>query len=77
MGAILKGRWLQVQGRMKRAWAELTDDNALAAEGTADVAAGTVQESYGVAKKGVVKKVSRGIDALASRARKAVRALAG
>jgi uncharacterized protein YjbJ (UPF0337 family) len=75
MDAVSKGRWLQFRGKMKQAWADLTGDDVLAAEGTADVATGAIHETIGVAKKGVLRRVTRGIDKLAARARRAARSL--
>jgi uncharacterized protein YjbJ (UPF0337 family) len=37
---ILEGRWMQLRGRAKRAWAWFLEDEHLVAEGNADVAAG-------------------------------------
>lgn len=38
------GQWLQVKGRAKQAWGELTDDPALKARGAADQAKGKRKE---------------------------------
>lgn len=72
---IRGGRWLQLRGRIKMAWAWLTRDEALSAEGNADVVAGTLQESYGAAKKQTVREVTRGIEAIADVAKRTARAL--
>lgn len=75
MTDILKGRWQQLRGRIKRLWGNLTGDEVLRAEGNVDVASGTLQESYGVAKREASRKLTRGIDAVAARVRKAARAI--
>ncbi|MEI7893457.1 MAG: hypothetical protein WCI05_10210 [Myxococcales bacterium] len=72
---ILAGRWLQLRGRAKRAWAWLLADESLAAAGNADVATGALQESYGVAKRQAIQKVTRGIDAVAGAAKRTARSL--
>ncbi len=70
------GRWLQIRGRAKRAWGALVGDEELEARGNADLVAGAVEESIGVAKREAAREISRGADALASYAKKAARALA-
>ena len=72
---IWVGRWLQVRGRAKLALAGIKADKALGTEGDADVLAGTLQETYGLAKEHASREVTRGIDAVANVAKRAVRAL--
>jgi len=72
---VWMGRWLQIRGRLKMAWASIVGDEELSARGNADVVAGALQESYGVAKKQTVREVTRGIDAVADVAKRAARAL--
>jgi uncharacterized protein YjbJ (UPF0337 family) len=72
---IFYGWWLQLRGRAKRAWAWLTGDEEMAAEGNADVVTGALQESYGVAKKQAVREVTRGIDTLAAVAKRTARSI--
>jgi uncharacterized protein YjbJ (UPF0337 family) len=48
-------------------------NDAVTAEGNADVVAGALQESIGVARRGAVEEVTRGVDAVASFAKKAAR----
>jgi len=75
MTDILKGRWQQLRGRMKRLLGDVTGDEVLKAEGNVDVATGTLQEGYGVAKREASRKLTRGIDAVASRVRRAAKAI--
>jgi uncharacterized protein YjbJ (UPF0337 family) len=70
------GRWLQARGRVKRAWGALVGDETLEAEGNAEVVAGAIEESIGVAKREAAREIARGADALASYAKKAARAIA-
>ena len=49
----LKGRAEQVKGKVKKAVGDLTDDEQLHDEGTADEAAGDVQEGFGRARRKV------------------------
>lgn len=69
------GRWLQIRGRVKMWWARLMGDEALEAAGNGDVVAGTLQESYGRAKKQGIREVRRGIDAVAKKAKDTLRTI--
>lgn len=44
---ILKGKWNQFKGQVKRQWGELTDDDLNTIEGTRDEIMGLMQERYG------------------------------
>src|SRR3954470_17901496 len=56
---IREGRWLQLRGRIKRACGSLFGNEPMVAEGAADVLTGTLQESFGVAKKQAAREVER------------------
>ncbi len=47
---IMKGKWQQLKGKVKARWGKLTDDDMTTIEGNADLAAGRIQERYGIAK---------------------------
>jgi len=49
----IEGRAEQVKGKVKKAVGDLTDDERLHDEGTADEAAGDVQEGFGRARRKV------------------------
>jgi uncharacterized protein YjbJ (UPF0337 family) len=49
----LEGKAEQVKGKVKKAVGDLTDDERLHDEGTADEAAGDVQEGFGRARRKV------------------------
>jgi uncharacterized protein YjbJ (UPF0337 family) len=72
---IQTGRWRQLRGRAKRAWGELVGNDAITAEGNAEVVAGAVEESIGVAKREAAREIARSADTLASYAKKAARAI--
>lgn len=44
---ILKGKWMQVQGDLKKWWGKLTDDDIRRIEGSREKLAGLLQERYG------------------------------
>jgi uncharacterized protein YjbJ (UPF0337 family) len=75
MGHIVEGRWKQLRGRAKKAWGALVGDEDMEAEGHVDVATGELQESYGTAKRDATRKLTDGIDRVADRAKRFVRAL--
>ena len=54
---IIKGKWKQLNGRIKQQWGELTDDDLKAAEGSRDYLAGKIQERYGIAKDAAIDQV--------------------
>jgi uncharacterized protein YjbJ (UPF0337 family) len=73
---IHEGRWLQVRGRAKRAWGRLLGNERLTAEGNADVMAGALEESVGIAKRDAERRVRRSIDRLANAAKRFARRIA-
>ncbi len=48
---VIKGKWNQFKGRAKQQWGKLTDDDLQQIDGSLDVAAGKLQERYGIAKE--------------------------
>ena len=55
----VKGEWDQLVGRAKRAWAELTDDDVLKAEGSADKLYGLIQTRFGDTKELIKEKLDK------------------
>lgn len=45
------GNWKQIKGKVKEAWANLTDDDIEAVQGKRDQLAGKIEERYGIAKE--------------------------
>jgi uncharacterized protein YjbJ (UPF0337 family) len=48
---ILKGKWNQIKGDLKKSFGKLTDDDMLVIEGDATKAAGLLQERYGYTRE--------------------------
>ena len=48
---IIKGKWKQINGRIKERWGNLTDDDLDVAEGHSEYLAGKLQERYGWTKE--------------------------
>jgi len=55
---ILKGKWKQIQGDVKKLWGRLTDDDIQVIEGSRDKLAGILQERYGYTRQAVEEKIS-------------------
>jgi len=53
----VKGQWEQIKGKAKKAWAELTDDEILKAEGSADKLYGIIQSRFGDSKEKIKEKL--------------------
>ncbi|SFW75726.1 MULTISPECIES: CsbD family protein [Luteibacter] len=53
----LKGKWKQLEGKIKEQWGKLTDDDFKVAEGNSEYLAGKVQERYGVARDEAERQV--------------------
>jgi uncharacterized protein YjbJ (UPF0337 family) len=53
----MKGKWLQMKGKIQERWGKLTDDELDRVEGNRDQLVGLVQERYGVAKEEAEKQV--------------------
>jgi uncharacterized protein YjbJ (UPF0337 family) len=62
----LKGKAEQVKGKVKQAWADMTDDERLHDEGVTDEVAGNVQEGFGRGRR----KVGEAIEEVGERLKK-------
>jgi uncharacterized protein YjbJ (UPF0337 family) len=55
----LLGEWDQLKGRAKRAWGELTDDDFLKADGSADKLFGLIEARFGDTKEIIKAKLDK------------------
>jgi uncharacterized protein YjbJ (UPF0337 family) len=55
---ILKGRWHQVKGDVRRRWGKLTDDDMLEIEGHLEKMIGKLQERYGFKREEAEKQIN-------------------
>jgi uncharacterized protein YjbJ (UPF0337 family) len=53
---ILKGKWNQIKGDVKKSFGKLTDDDMLVIEGDANKAVGLLQERYGYTREEAEKQ---------------------
>ncbi len=72
---IRHGKWMQLSGRTKRAFGRLFGADDLAARGDAEIVAGALEESLGLAKQKAVDGISVGVDKLAASTKRLARSL--
>lgn len=48
---ILKGKWKEIKGAVKRKWGKLTDDDLTRVEGVKEELLGLLQKRYGYARE--------------------------
>jgi len=56
---ILKGKWKQLKGTVRKQWGKLTDDEIDMIEGDSERLVGKVQERYGRTKEQAEAEVDR------------------
>jgi uncharacterized protein YjbJ (UPF0337 family) len=59
---ILEGQWMQLKGKVKSKWGQLTDDDLTLIGGKKDQLIGRVQERYGVARDEAERQVDEFYD---------------
>ena len=55
---ILKGKWNEMKGELKRKWGNLTDDDWMRISGDRDKLIGILQQRYGRTKEEVTREVA-------------------
>ena len=55
---ILKGRWHQVKGDIRKRWGKLTDNDMLEIEGHLEKMIGKLQERYGFKREEAEKQIN-------------------
>lgn len=53
------GKWNQLKGKAKKAWGELTDDDFMKADGSADKLFGIIQQKFGDTKEAIKEKLDK------------------
>jgi uncharacterized protein YjbJ (UPF0337 family) len=56
---ILEGQWMQLRGRIREIWGELTDDELDQIAGKRDLLAGKLQERYGWSQTQTDEEIDR------------------
>ena len=54
---VLKGKWLQLKGKVRSQWGKLTDDELDQINGNSEQLVGLLQERYGYAKDRAQREV--------------------
>ncbi len=55
---VMKGKWKQVRGDVKKWWGRLTDDDIQRIEGSSDKLAGLLQERYGYSRQAALEEIA-------------------
>jgi len=53
------GEWDEFKGRVKKAYAELTDDDFTRAQGSRDKMLGIIEQRFGDAKEKIIEKLNK------------------
>jgi uncharacterized protein YjbJ (UPF0337 family) len=56
---ILKGKWMQIRGDVKKTWGNLTDDDLARIDGNKDKLVGMLVEKYGYSRERAQQEVDR------------------
>ena len=59
---VLKGKWLQLKGKVRSQWGKLTDDELDQINGNSEQLVGLLQERYGYAKDRAQREVDTFLD---------------
>ena len=58
----LKGQWMQLKGKVRQQWGQLTDDEIDQMQGNAEMLIGRIQERYGRSREEAEREVDRWMD---------------
>ena len=61
---VLKGKWNQMKGNVRKQWGKLTDDDVDQIQGDAEMLQGRIQERYGRTKEEAQREVDRWLQGL-------------
>ena len=56
---VLKGKWNQIKGTVRKQWGQLTDDDVAQIQGDSEILVGRIQERYGRTRAEAEKEVDR------------------
>lgn len=59
---IIKGKWTEIKGDLRKAWGKITDDEWEQTKGDATSMAGILQQRYGFAKDDATSKINSVLD---------------
>jgi uncharacterized protein YjbJ (UPF0337 family) len=58
----LKGQWMQLKGKVRQQWGQLTDDEIDQMQGNAEMLIGRIQERYGRSRDEAEREVDHWLD---------------
>ena len=58
----LRGQWMQLKGKVRQQWGELTDDEIDQVQGNAEMLIGRIQERYGRSRDEAEREVDGWLD---------------
>jgi uncharacterized protein YjbJ (UPF0337 family) len=58
----LKGQWMQLKGKVRQQWGQLTDDEIDQVQGNAEMLIGRIQERYGRSREDAERELDRWLD---------------
>lgn len=64
---VLKGKWAQIRGDVKKFWGKLTDDDLDRIDGASDKLSGKLQERYGYSKEKAAGEVEKFLESLGTK----------
>jgi len=56
---VLKGKWNQLKGNVRKQWGNLTDDDVDKIQGDSEILLGRIQERYGRTREEAEREVDR------------------
>jgi uncharacterized protein YjbJ (UPF0337 family) len=59
----LKGQWMQLKGKVRQQWGNLTDDDLDRIQGNAEMLIGRLQERYGRSREQAEQELDRWLQA--------------
>ena len=59
---ILKGQWMQLKGKIREQWGELTNDEIDQVQGNAEMLVGKIQERYGRSRDEAERELDRWLE---------------
>ncbi len=60
---VLKGKWHEFKGKVRKQWGKLTDDDVERVNGSTEELAGVIQQKYGYAKERAEKEIEQWCEA--------------
>ena len=59
---IVKGKWKEIKGKVKKQWGKFTDDEITQMQGSYDELLGNIQKKYGYQKEQAKKELDSFLD---------------